>query len=99
MKILKNGAAALAAACIAACGGSGGGDSLGSGGGTPPPTGGTDPQIAVTEAFPSLSFSQPTVLKQAPGDASRWFVGEKPGRIRVFANNPNSTSSSVFLEI
>ena len=79
-------------------GGSGSGDSLGSGGGNPPP-GGSTPQITVGEVFPSLSFRLPTVLKQAPGDASRWFVGEKPGVIRVFANNPNSSSSTVFLDI
>ena len=102
MKSVLRGASVFAAACLAACGGSGGGDSLGPGGdpggGTTPPPGGT-PQIAVSDAFPSLRFSQPTTLKQAPGDASRWFVAEKSGVIRVFANNPNSSSASVFLDI
>ena len=88
----------LTTACLAACGGSGSGDSLGSGGGNPPP-GGSTPQITVAEPFPSMSFHLPTALKQAPGDASRWFVGEKPGVIRVFANNPNSSSSTIFLDI
>lgn len=92
----------LASATLAACGGSGGGgDSLGSGGDTPPlpPPGSSTPQISVSTAFPSLSFSSPTTLKQAPGDASRWFVAEKPGVIRVFANNPDASSSSIFLDI
>jgi glucose/arabinose dehydrogenase len=98
MKSYPRVAGLFAAACLAACGGSGGSDSLGSGGGTPPPTDGT-PQIAVGNVFPSLSFAQPTALKQAPGDDTRWFVAEKSGVIRVFANNPNSSSSSVFLDI
>ena len=97
MKNYLKGAGVFAAACLAACGGSGGGDSLDTGGGTPPPPVET-PQIAVGNVFPSLSFLRPTTLKQAPGDDSRWFVAEKSGVIRVFANNPASSSSSVFLE-
>ncbi len=90
-------AAALTLACtwLAACGGGGGGGSIG----MMPPPGGGNPQIAVTRVFPQLTFAQPTVLKQAPGDSSRWFVGEKSGVIRVFANNPNSSSASIFLDI
>jgi glucose/arabinose dehydrogenase len=87
----------LAALALASCGGSGGGN-----GGTvdpPPPPTATTPTIAVSPVFTSLSFNQPTVLKQAPGDSSRWFVGEKGGFIRVFANNPDSSSASVFLDI
>ena len=99
MKNVFRGAALLAAVFMAACGGSGGSDNLAPGGGTPPPTGGGTPEIAVSDPFPSMSFSQPTALKQAPGDASRWFVSEKAGVIRVFSNNPNSSSSSVFLDI
>ena len=80
---------------IAACGGGGGGGaaipSL------PPPTG--NPDIQVMRVFSQLSFAEPTVLKQAPGDPTRWFVGEKAGVIRVFANNANSSSTSVFLDI
>ncbi|MDJ0748902.1 MAG: PQQ-dependent sugar dehydrogenase [Woeseiaceae bacterium] len=85
---------------LTACGGGGGG-----GGGTPPvtpptPPPTTTPGITVSQAFTSLpAFVQPTVLKQAPGDDARWFVGEKRGRILVFANNPNSSSSSTFLDI
>ena len=97
-RILPNATSALLAAlALASCGGSGGGN-----GGTvdpPPPPTATTPTIAVSPVFTSLSFNQPTVLKQAPGDSSRWFVGEKGGFIRVFANNPDSSSASVFLDI
>ena len=99
MHILLRGVVVFAAACMAACGGSSGGSVDTGGGGGGGGGGGSTPQIAVADAFPSLSFSQPTTLKQAPGDASRWFVAEKAGVIRVFANNPSSSSSDVFLDI
>jgi glucose/arabinose dehydrogenase len=89
----------VAAACVAACGGAGGGDTADVGGSTPLPSGETTPQIAVGDAFPSLSFTSPTTLKQAPGDASRWFVAEKSGVIRVFDNDPASDTAGVFLDI
>jgi len=86
----------LAAALISGCGGgSGNGPSIG----PPPPPPTTTPIISVSQAYPSLTFNQPTVLRQAPGDSSRWFVGEKNGVIRVFANNATSSSSSIFLDI
>ncbi len=87
--------AMIGAAAIAGCGG---GDDSAAIVPPPPPTT-TTPTISVSRVFPSLTFSQPTVLKQAPGDSSRWFVGEKGGVIRVFANNASSSSASVFLDI
>ncbi|NIL92850.1 MAG: glucose sorbosone dehydrogenase, partial [Woeseiaceae bacterium] len=39
------------------------------------------------------------VLRQAPGDSARWFVAEKSGFIRVFANNASSSSTETFLDI
>ena len=84
------------ALAVSSC--SGGEENGGTVGPTPQPTP-TTPTISVSHVFTSLSFNQPTVLKQAPGDASRWFVGEKGGYIRVFANNPGSSSSSTFLDI
>ena len=84
---------------VTACGGGGsGGGAPPVGPPAPPPT--TTPGITVSQVFTSLpGFSQPTVLKQAPGDDTRWFVGEKRGVIRVFANNPSSSSASDFLDI
>ena len=91
----------VGAVLLAGCGGGGGGSGAAvPGPGNPPPGGGgTTPTVSVSQVYTQLSFSSPTVLKQAPGDESRWFVGEKAGFIRVFANNANSSSSSVFLDI
>ena len=88
----------LAAASIflTACGGGSGAPPVGPL--VPPPT--SVPAITVSQVFTSLpAFTAPTVLKQAPGDDTRWFVGEKSGQILVFANNPNSSSASPFLDI
>ena len=63
----------------------------------PPPT--TAPPVATAAAFAQLSFSQPVQLLQAPGDSSRWFVLEKAGIVRTFADDSNASSSSVFLDI
>lgn len=87
-------AAGFVAVVLAACGGNNGGSISA----PPPPTSNT-PVISTTQVYTQLSFNRPTVLKQAPGDSSRWFVGEKNGVIRVFANNENSSSASVFLDI
>ena len=59
------------------------------GGGTPPL------QVDTAEAFPTTpAFSQPTKLLQAPGDASRWYVLEKTGRVRVFdVSSPTQVST------
>lgn len=89
--------AGVAAAALAGCGGGGGGN--GGTVGPPAPPASTIPAITTTHVYTSLSFDQPTVLMQAPGDSSRWFVGEKRGYIRVFANNPSSSSSSTFLDL
>ena len=43
--------------------------------------------IGTQRAFPNLIFrSQPVSMQQVPGDSSRWFVVEKSGFVRVFAN-------------
>jgi len=49
--------------------------------------------------FPALTFSSPVFMLQAPGDSSRWFVVEQQGVVRVFANSPATTVSSVFVDI
>jgi len=62
----------------------------------PPPTG----AISVNPLFTGLpSFTQPLAMLQAPGDASRWFVVEKPGTVRVFDNDPGVTASEVWLDL
>ena len=46
--------------------------------------------VSTVQPFPTLPpLSQPVKILQAPGDASRWFVLEKTGRVRVFSvSNP-----------
>jgi uncharacterized repeat protein (TIGR03806 family) len=58
-----------------------------------PDTSGEDgAEIELEPAFASLPFTQPLAMLQAPGDTSRWFVLEKAGRVRVFANTPDVAS-------
>jgi glucose/arabinose dehydrogenase len=85
---------AAALALSSGCGSNNGGD-LGT---NPPPAGGV-PEIELTRVFTDLSFVGPTALKQAPGDGTRWFVAEKRGYIRVFANNPDSSATEIFLDL
>jgi glucose/arabinose dehydrogenase len=80
---------------LAACGG---GDN---GGVTPPPP---PPPACTTgleapRAFANLTFSSPVAMLQAPSDASRWFVVEQGGVIRAFANDPDATAATDFVDL
>jgi glucose/arabinose dehydrogenase len=55
--------------------------------------------LGVTRVFPALTFSMPVGALQAPGDASRWFVVEQGGHIRVFANQAGTSSFTDFLDL
>lgn len=63
--------------------------------------------IGTERAFPNLTFQDPVTrvtknplfMLQAPGDASRWFVVERFGVVRVFDNDASVAASSVFLDI
>lgn len=57
--------------------------------------------IALNEVFAGLpGFNQPLDMLQQPGDSSRWFVLEKPGRVRAFANDPNvATFDNDFIDL
>lgn len=85
---------------IAGCGG---GDGGGAGGGViiDPPDPVVPPAGSVTaqRVFPLLSFIQPVLMLQAPGDDSLWFVVEQQGLIRVFGNDGTTGTSSAFLDI
>lgn len=48
--------------------------------------------IDLERRFSGLDFNQPLAMLQAPGDADRWFVLEKTGRIKVFDSDPGTTS-------
>jgi glucose/arabinose dehydrogenase len=81
----------LAALLVAACGGDGGSEA------PPPPL--PAAQLGLERVFPALSFTLPVALLQAPGDATRWFVVEQGGRVRVFANNPQVAQFATFADI
>jgi uncharacterized repeat protein (TIGR03806 family) len=102
--------ALIALLAAAGCGGGGGGGSNGGGSmsGTfglaarpanpsflAPARPDNNAGAATTDAFPAApAFEQPTKILQAPGDATRWFVLEKTGRIRVFSvSNPAVVST------
>ena len=56
--------------------------------------------IGTQRVFPNLRFqNQPISLLQVPGDASRWFVVEKLGDVRVFDNDAAVTTTSDFINI
>jgi glucose/arabinose dehydrogenase len=55
--------------------------------------------IALQRAFPNLTFSQPLGLLQPPGDNSRWYVLQKTGQVRTFANTANVSSAPTALTL
>ena len=55
--------------------------------------------VALIEAYPRLSFAQPLEYSSPADGSDRVFVVEKPGRILVFANDPQVASASVFLDL
>lgn len=56
--------------------------------------------IGTQRVFPSLpAFTAPIAMLQAPADATRWFVVEQAGIVRVFDNNAGVTTSQVFINI
>ena len=77
---------------LAACGGDGGGMA-------PPVPTCTASGVAAPRVFPSLSFTSPVAMKQAPNDASRWFLVEQGGRIRVFENDPAAAMTEDFVDL
>ncbi|MBZ4416535.1 PQQ-dependent sugar dehydrogenase [Myxococcus sp. RHSTA-1-4] len=55
--------------------------------------------VALQRAFPRLTFTQPLFALQSPGDSRRIYVVEKGGRVRVFANEADPASSSLFIDL
>ena len=57
-------------------------------------------QAELEEAFPELSFSRPVDLQHPGDDSDLLFVLEQhAARIQVFENDPNTESTSVFLNL
>jgi uncharacterized repeat protein (TIGR03806 family) len=59
----------------------------------------TNTQIMVSPAFSNLSFTNPIALEQAPGDSSRFFLAQKNGLVKRFANDANVSSAATFIDI
>ena len=111
----RHGATAIASAWLASCGGGSGSSGSEPPPPPPPSgldsrpdnatcVAGDRPSQVVTltteREFASLpSFASPILMLQAPGDASRWFVVEQAGVVRVFDNEAGVASSSVFVDI
>ena len=51
-----------------------------------------------TNAFPALTFTNPTVITSPPGENNRLFIAEKKGRIVVITNLAAPTRS-IFMDI
>jgi len=63
-------------------------------------SGSASPQYALRRAFPNVPFLYSPVEMQTPADeTNRIFIIELKGRIIVFQNDPNVSSSKVFLDI
>jgi len=65
----------------------------------PPPPAAPPASLAVERVYPSLSFTNPVALLQAPGDSTRWFVVEQRGRVLVFDDNAAVTVTSSFVDL
>jgi uncharacterized repeat protein (TIGR03806 family) len=61
-----------------------------------PDTGST---VGTHPAFPNLTFDRPLHLLEVPGDGSRVFVVEKPGIVKVLANDPGASIADTFVDL
>ncbi|MBL8924469.1 MAG: PQQ-dependent sugar dehydrogenase [Myxococcaceae bacterium] len=59
----------------------------------PRPTNPTNVQLV--RAFPNITFNQPLLLMQAPGDPGRIFVMQRGGTVRSFPNVPTAQQTDV----
>ncbi len=90
----------MALLLLASCGGGGGGSDAPVVTIPPPsPPPGVTPAIELNRAFDNLSFSQPVLLLQRPDSSASWFMVEKVGVVREFANDNAATTTSTYLDI
>ncbi len=55
--------------------------------------------VTAQRVFPALNFSEPVQMLQAPGAEGHWYVLEKAGRLRRFANQADAGSTSLALDL
>ena len=54
----------------------------------------TNTSVTTQRVFPTLSFTEPIAMRQAPGEPNNWYIVEQPGTIQRFdatAANPTKT--------
>ena len=54
---------------------------------------------ALEQVYNNLAMSQPIALERLPGDASRWYVAEKAGRISHFENRADVGFTELAMDI
>jgi len=64
-----------------------------------PERSGAGTSAITARVFERLTFEQPLAMMQPPGETSRWFVVERGGRVRVFANDPAVATASTFVDL
>ena len=89
---------------LAACGGSSSGTITTPPPGPPPPPPPPPPvaapSVTTSQVFTNLpSIGTKVMMKQAPGDNSRWFVVRQNGEILQFNNDPLANATAPFLDI
>jgi uncharacterized repeat protein (TIGR03806 family) len=55
--------------------------------------------VTTKRVFPKLSFTAPVLLLQPPGDTSKWYVVEKSGVVKSFANNNDTSSVTTVIDL
>ncbi len=55
--------------------------------------------VTLEHVFDGVTFSNPLLARQAPGEDSKWYVVEKAGRIRVFENQSDVATTILFADI
>ena len=59
----------------------------------------SSPSIGVERVFQGLSFDEPVAMIQEPENFTSWYIVEKKGIVRRFINEPDATTSDVFLNL
>ena len=80
---------------LVSCGGGGGGDANGQVGQR---DAGPGVPISLQRVFSTVTLDDPVAMLQAPGDATRWFVVEQGGTVKVF-NASGMPSTAIFADI
>src|SRR6185295_4683357 len=56
-----------------------------------------DTSVTLTRQWPGVTFLQPVLLTQAPGDNTQWFVVEREGAVLALPSTATSDAETHFL--